>query len=126
MLQKEVVERMNAKISTKQYNAFSILCQQLSSIETLFFVDRTLFLPAPDVDSLFIKITKNEKKYDEKFDKFIKLCFLQKRKTLINNLKPYFSIDKVREVLSKNNISSQVRAEELNLEKFIILCKELN
>jgi 16S rRNA (adenine1518-N6/adenine1519-N6)-dimethyltransferase len=97
MLQKEVVDRMNAKVRTKQYNNFSIICQYLSKIEVLKFVDRNNFYPIPQVDSLFIKIEKNELDFDYGFNDFIKFAFLHKRKTLVNNIKTKYE---TKEVLS--------------------------
>ncbi|MDR0753029.1 MAG: 16S rRNA (adenine(1518)-N(6)/adenine(1519)-N(6))-dimethyltransferase RsmA [Mycoplasmataceae bacterium] len=118
MLQKEVVERMKGKISTKQYNNFSISCQFYSNIDILKKVDRKLFFPIPEVDSLFIKIKKKEMIYDENFVKFLKLSFLQRRKTLINNLKNKYDTKLISNWLGQNKFSLNCRAEEINPNLF--------
>jgi 16S rRNA (adenine1518-N6/adenine1519-N6)-dimethyltransferase len=126
MLQKEVVERMIAKKSTKQFNSFSVLCQYHSDITKLKFIDRELFLPIPDVDSLFIKINKNNNLYDAKFANFVKICFAQKRKTIVNNLKSLYKLDIIKSALEKINKNCNVRAEEFEINELLEFYKILS
>jgi len=124
MLQKEVVERIIAKPRTKEYNNFSVLCQFYSSIQKLKFIDKKSFNPVPKVDSMFIVIEKNNKKYDLNFSKFIKVCFLQKRKTLINNLKNLYNTKKITDFLINSGYSPNARAEEIKFSDFEVLYKK--
>jgi len=123
MLQKEMVDRICAKPKTKDYNNFTVILQAMSKVTRLLEISKKEFKPAPEVDSSFIKIEKI-RKYDANFDKFIKSCFLARRRTLINNLK-YTNINLVKEYISKNNFSLTCRAEELSVENFIELYKLL-
>ena len=59
-----------------------------------------------------------------KYRKFLQDCFKQKRKTLKNNL-GHYDWKKVLSVLTKHNISSQVRAEELEEAVLVELYREL-
>jgi len=123
MLQKEMVDRICAKPKTKDYNNFTVILQTMSKITRLLEISKKEFKPAPEVDSSFIKIEKI-RKYDPNFDKFVKSCFLARRRTFINNLK-YTNTNLVKEYISKHNFSLTCRAEELNVEDFIELYKLL-
>ena len=91
-----------------------------------FLVLPQCFTPAPKVTSAVIVMDLKEDivKLDEKkFFEFLKLAFKQKRKTLKNNLKEYWFI--IEPILTSNNYSLNVRAEELPYELFVILYKNI-
>ncbi|MDR3249911.1 MAG: 16S rRNA (adenine(1518)-N(6)/adenine(1519)-N(6))-dimethyltransferase RsmA [Mycoplasmataceae bacterium] len=121
MLQKEMVERMMAIPRTKQYNAFTVLLNTYCKIKKLVDISRSSFYPVPEVDSTFISISKNNKSYDENYDKFIRMCFNSKRRTLLNNLKNIIDKNTLSLYLKKNKISGNARAEELTYLGFISL-----
>jgi 16S rRNA (adenine1518-N6/adenine1519-N6)-dimethyltransferase len=115
MLQKEMVERIIAVPSTKQYNAFTVVLNTYSTITKLMDVYKEDFIPAPEVDSVVIKLEKNGIKYDDQFNKFIKLCFGSKRRTLQNNLSNMIDKQKLVNILNELNIRIDVRAEALTI-----------
>ena len=127
LVQKEVAERFAASPKTKDYGSLTVYLNYYFEVKKLFDVKNTCFTPVPKVDSAVVKFTKKDNNYDIdsiKFLEFIKECFSMKRKTLRNNLKNYdFSI--VEKVLKDNNYSDSVRAEEIDLETFIKIYKEL-
>lgn len=114
MLQKEVVDRLQSLPKHKEYNAFSVLSQHLATTTKLIDVPKNCFVPAPEVFSNFIQIKKNKNKYDLKFDKFLHMIFLAKRKTLLNNLKHFYSKDQIERLFNKFNLSSTIRSEEID------------
>jgi 16S rRNA (adenine1518-N6/adenine1519-N6)-dimethyltransferase len=118
MLQKEFVGRLLAKPSTKQYNAFSVVAQTYMEIKKLLFVDKNNFDPKPEVSSVVISLIKNNENLDLPFIKFVKLCFISKRKTLFNNLKQHYDSDKIKQTLIELNINKKARAEELTTKTF--------
>ncbi|MDR2636263.1 MAG: 16S rRNA (adenine(1518)-N(6)/adenine(1519)-N(6))-dimethyltransferase RsmA [Mycoplasmataceae bacterium] len=118
MLQKEMVLRLLAKKSTHEYNAFTVLLQTYANIKKITDVSKSNFLPPPNVDSIFIVIEKNNLTYDEKYDKFVRQCFLSKRRTLVNNLKDIVDKNKLINFLNDNKLSLSVRAEELDIKQF--------
>jgi 16S rRNA (adenine1518-N6/adenine1519-N6)-dimethyltransferase len=56
----------------------------------------------------------------------LKLSFVQKRKTLWNNLKTRYDEDVLRAALAKSGVKPAVRAEALPLEKAAALFRALN
>jgi 16S rRNA (adenine1518-N6/adenine1519-N6)-dimethyltransferase len=53
------------------------------------------------------------------------LCFAQKRKTLVNNLRSVGTPDRVREALEHLNLRPDARAEQLSLSLLIALHGQL-
>ncbi len=126
MLQKEMVDRIMAPVASKKYNGLTALVTYYFKIERLMNISPNNFYPVPEVDSTFIKIEKNNKVYDEKFDKFLRVCFLNRRKTLINNLKHVYEINKINLVFNKLKTKLTSRAEEFTPEQLHELYVLLN
>lgn len=123
MMQKEVALRFSAPINSKDYNGLSVIAQYKYHIKIEFNVSRTIFMPAPNVDSAIISFIEKEDRVplDEiKFNSFVHVCFTQRRKTLYNNLRNYPSAT-VLEIFEELQINPQSRAQELSVEKFVAL-----
>lgn len=122
MVQKEVANRLSAKISSKEYGSLTVFLNYHFHIKKLFDVSRNVFVPRPNVDSAIVELkTKHKKLYVKDIKKFYQLVkdsFRFKRKTLKNNLQGY-DLDKVFTVLKKYDKDLTVRAESLSLETFI-------
>lgn len=132
MVQKEYAERVVAKENEKEYSKLSVVANFFCKTKKLFDVKKTSFYPVPKVDSSIIYLEKKEQLMLEKdkielFINFIKKCFFAKRKTLVNNLNKSYNIEKERmeKIFSKLNISLTQRAENISVEKFILLFKEI-
>lgn len=128
MVQKEVGDRLSAKVGTKDYNSLTVFLNYYFDIKKIINVSRNSFIPAPNVDSVIIQMNKKKNKYELKDDKlFFKLirdAFTYKRKNLKNNLKSY-DLNKISEILSKYNLDLNVRAESISLEQFVEISNEL-
>ncbi|HEX8678591.1 MAG TPA: 16S rRNA (adenine(1518)-N(6)/adenine(1519)-N(6))-dimethyltransferase RsmA, partial [Chthoniobacterales bacterium] len=57
MLQKEMARRLSAEPRSSDYGALTLLVQLHYRVEYLRTVPSTVFLPQPEVDSAFVKIT---------------------------------------------------------------------
>ena len=128
MVQKEVGDRFKASPNTKDYNSLSVFLNYYFDIRKLLDVSRNVFMPKPNVDSIVVEFKKKENIYKVKnenfFFKLIKDSFVQKRKTIRNNLKEY-DLDKIETVLKKHNFDLSVRAEQLPIELFVELSNYL-
>ena len=60
MMQKEVADRISAEPNTKAYGSLSIAVQYYMTAKVAFVVPRTVFIPAPNVDSAILKMTRRE------------------------------------------------------------------
>lgn len=125
MVQKEVGERILANPSNKNYGKLSVTSQFLSDIVKIIDVPANSFVPAPKVDSIVIKFNFKKESYDKEFIEFIKNSFNQQRKTLINNLKNYYSKELIEKTLLNNKLPINVRPQQLTVGNFIKIYNEL-
>lgn len=126
MLQQEMVDRISSPVGSKKYNSFTVLVQFYAEVNKICKIGPNNFLPAPEVDSLFISIKKNKKQFNLLFDKFLRNCFLNRRKTLINNLKNQYDIKAINFSLEKMNIQKLIRPEELPPDQLFAIFNYLN
>ena len=135
MMQKEVADRISAQPNTKAYGSLSIAVQYYMTAKVAFIVPRTVFVPAPNVDSAILKMVRRPEPAvaveDESFFfKISKASFTHRRKTLWNNLIGYFGKteevkDKLTKALDQAGLSPSVRGEALSLEEFASLADAL-
>lgn len=134
MVQKEVALRMAGTPGTKDYSALSIAVRYYSDPKLAFTVSKNCFIPKPDVDSAVVRLKKRDLPFmtdvdKELFFQIVRASFGQRRKTLLNSLgsQPWLKggKDRLREILLKIDIKENVRAEELTLEDFAKLSREI-
>jgi 16S rRNA (adenine1518-N6/adenine1519-N6)-dimethyltransferase len=126
MLQKEIVDRLQAQPGSKQFGRLSIMIQLHCHVEALFDVDPECFHPRPKVMSSIVRLTPyTEQKYaiDDMllFEKIVKTAFSQRRKTIRNTLKEICD-DTAFEIV---NINPSARAEALKIDDFVNLSNHL-
>ena len=135
MMQKEVADRISAQPNTKAYGSLSIAVQYYMTAKVAFIVPRTVFVPAPNVDSAILKMVRRPEpavavKDEQLFFKVSKASFTHRRKTLWNNLTGYFGKteeikDKLTKALDQAGLSPSVRGEALSLAEFASLSDAL-
>ena len=131
MLQKEVANRINATTSTKDYGSLSIAVQYYCDTDIVCKVPKNSFIPEPNVDSLVIKLSVNEKRKvdiqdEDLFFKIVRGSFSKRRKTILNSLAGYENLvdkEKIEKILEKANIDAKRRGETLSIYEFAILTK---
>ena len=128
MVQKEVADRLTSPCGRREYGSITVLLNYFYDVNLEFFVDRSEFVPVPNVDSEVISFTeKKEKlKLDDFafFERLVRDSFQFKRKNIKNNLKNY-DLDVVLSVLEKYGFDLTVRAEALDVGIFVELANAL-
>jgi 16S rRNA (adenine1518-N6/adenine1519-N6)-dimethyltransferase len=131
MMQLEVARRFTSKPSTKDYNSLSVFIQYKTNAVLALKVPRSVFVPAPNVDSAVVRLDIKETidlepNNQSLFFKLVKLSFTQRRKILTNNLSTGFGIPKeqINSMLISLGYSQTIRAESLSVEEFVYLCNE--
>lgn len=125
-VQKEVAMRMAAKPGTEDYSSFSVLCQWAYDISNITDLSGGCFWPKPNVDSRSVLMVQKEDfprcKDSKTFMKVLRAIFVQRRKTIKNNLNGITNCaSETEEILEKAGIEPTVRAEKLDLETILKL-----
>jgi 16S rRNA (adenine1518-N6/adenine1519-N6)-dimethyltransferase len=113
MVQKEAANRFFAAPKDPNYGPLSIVTQLFFDAETIESFPPDCFFPNPEVQSVFVGITKKPDAPDadpKKLFAFATELLSMRRKTIKNNLKPY---PNAAEALETLGISPETRAETL-------------
>jgi 16S rRNA (adenine1518-N6/adenine1519-N6)-dimethyltransferase len=124
MLQKEMAKRLSAEPRTGDYGALTLIVQLHYRVEYLRTVPSTVFLPKPDVDSAFVKLTPRAldelPHHDpELFTRLVRLGFSQRRKQLQKLLRG--EVKDWGATAAACGFDEKARAEELSLAQWIAL-----
>ncbi len=130
-VQLEFGQRLCAIEGSKDYGSLSCFTRFHCEPKILFRIPRHCFAPVPKVESCCVRLDFSKSQNHlcptpQLLFKFIQTVFQQRRKNLLNALKPFGDADKVREALIKCHIDSNVRAEQISLSKFIMLYDALH
>jgi 16S rRNA (adenine1518-N6/adenine1519-N6)-dimethyltransferase len=121
VVQTEVAHRLTANPGSKSYGYLSVATQLYTRPEFVFEIPRNAFRPPPEVTSTLVTLRLPGGRAhlslhdDARFLDFVKLCFSQKRKTLLNNLRSLAKPALVREALSSLALRPDTRAEQLSV-----------
>lgn len=135
MIQKEVADRISAMPNTKAYGSLSIAVQYYMTAKVSFIVPRTVFVPAPNVDSAILKMVCRDQPVvsvqdEDFFFRVSKVAFVHRRKTLWNNLTSHFGKSedtkaKLEKTLEIAKIKPSIRGEALSIPDFASLADAL-
>ncbi len=131
VIQHEVALRLAAQPGTRDYGYLSVLTQYFSRPELVLEIPRGAFRPPPEVGSALVTLrlpgerAKLPQIDEASFLEFVKLCFSQKRKTLVNNLKSRVKPELLRAALANLKLRADARAEQLSVANFAALLQQL-
>jgi len=130
MMQREVAQRIAAAPGISDYGPLSAFTQLHALVTELFTLPPSAFNPPPDVYSTVLRLDFaprfTELNVDpEGFNKFLRASFMQKRKTLANNLRTAGYTGVQLEVAWPSSIPAQARSEAVSLEAMAELYRAL-
>lgn len=129
MVQEEVAERFAAKENTPEYGAITAAIALKGRAKIVKRVSRNLFTPRPNVDSAVVKITFERGRLGEvdeaAYRRTVKCAFLNRRKTLENNLVNFFALtrEQAKEILREAGVDEKARGETLSPERLAELTR---
>lgn len=134
LVQKEVAERVVARPGAREkaYGRMSVVLQTFFEAEVLMNVNRTVFMPRPDVRSAFVRmVPKREpfaslegplpEDFEQFFVKVVAQAFAKRRKMLRTSFPEGFpEIEPARldKVFLEEGIDNSRRGESLSIEEF--------
>ena len=127
MVQQEVAERFAAKEDTPEYGAITAAIALRGTAKIVKKVGRNMFYPVPNVDSAVVKIDFTENalpvKDKDMYRKTVRCAFLNRRKTLENNLMKSFSLSRetAAEILNRAGVEEKARGETLSPKRLAAL-----
>ena len=132
IVQLEVAVRMTARPGRRDYGYLSVVTQFYTQPEIALRLPPGAFQPRPKVASALVRMTLPGARgqlgitSERDFLQFVGNCFVQKRKTLANNLRAHFHAERVEAALPAAGIKRQARAEELSLAQFAALFRNVS
>jgi 16S rRNA (adenine1518-N6/adenine1519-N6)-dimethyltransferase len=124
VIQTEVARRLAAEPGTRDYGYLSVVTQYYTRPEFVFEIPCRAFDPPPEVTSALITLRLPGERAklsigdEAHFLDFVKTCFSQKRKTLVNNLRSFAKPERVREALTSLKLRPDARGEQLTVGQF--------
>ena len=132
MVQKEAADRLCAAPGSRACGAVSAAVRYFSEPQILFRVERTSFIPQPNVDSAVIRLNVRKEpairiQSEKNFFALVKAAFGQRRKTVLNSVAAGLSFGKeqVGAALNRAGIAPNARAEQLTMEQLALFSNEL-
>jgi 16S rRNA (adenine1518-N6/adenine1519-N6)-dimethyltransferase len=132
MVQWELAERMLARAATKDYGALAVLVQSLTDVSLVRRLPPEVFWPRPQVDSAIMQIRPNPARRAHVGDavrlrNFLRDLYVHRRKNLRGALASLptgrRTKGEVDAKLEELGIEGSVRAEVLDLEQHLRLCR---
>ncbi|MCL5407524.1 MAG: 16S rRNA (adenine(1518)-N(6)/adenine(1519)-N(6))-dimethyltransferase RsmA [Patescibacteria group bacterium] len=133
MVQKEVAEKIVAKPGDSERGILTLAVEFYANAEIIMTVSKNSFRPQPQVDAAILKLqpyphTRYADKVGSKlFFQIVKAGFSAKRRQIRNSLAATLRLekDKVTDILKKAQIDPSLRAEDLTLKQWFVLCNVL-
>ncbi len=84
-IQKEVAERLTAKVNTREYGSLGVVAQAMAEVEVISLAGPKCFWPAPKVTSAMVSMRRREVPVTDRplvFESFVRGVFMKRRKQL--------------------------------------------
>ena len=127
MVQEEVADRLCATADTPEYGAITAALALRASAKVVKRVPKTMFHPRPQVDSAVVRIDFEDGRLPVKdiatYRLTVRAAFLNRRKTLENNLMRSFNVSRetAQEILASAGVPDKARGETLSPERLASL-----
>ncbi len=118
MVQLEVAQKFCAASGEKDFGALSVIAQSVADCKITQVVPPESFEPAPKVESAVMLLSKRSSRSDEKFERFLKVCFKQPRKTLLKNLSLAYDKEELVKIFQKLELTPTIRPHQLSTDDY--------
>jgi 16S rRNA (adenine1518-N6/adenine1519-N6)-dimethyltransferase len=131
MLQKEVADRLVARPGSRDYGALAIQVALLADVDRLLSLPPGAFRPPPKVRSAVVRLRFRPEAADvgdrATFERLVRGLFLQRRKMLLNALKPVADAfgRSAPELIERAKVDPRSRPEALTVDDMARLSKAM-
>ena len=127
MFQKEVGERIIAKVNTKNYSRITILSNWKFNINKICEINPGSFFPKPKIKSMLLEFTPKKSyikiKDPKNLEKLTKFFFSERRKMVKKKFKKLFY--DYKNFLKQIGIKETCRPQNISIENYLLIVKEL-
>ena len=120
MFQKEMANRILAKVNSKEYGRLSILSNWKFEIKKLFDIKPSSFYPKPKVESSLLLFKEKSKKFPLKdvknLEKITRILFNQRRKKIRKSINFIFKNN--RNIISQLSLDQDLRPQNLDIKTY--------
>jgi 16S rRNA (adenine1518-N6/adenine1519-N6)-dimethyltransferase len=129
MIQREVAGRIVADPGGRDYGGLSVLCQVYSSVERVLRLRPGSFRPIPKVQSEVIRMVPRRPEEaggaplpdPRSLSRLLRVCFAQRRKTLLNNLSAFIPAGPAGAALRCCRLDPRARPETVTVAEYLAL-----
>lgn len=129
MFQKEVAQRIRARVGDSDYGFLSVLAQTFWDVQLLLEAGPRDFDPAPRIASRVLTFNPRQVVIQERrrYLQFLKSCFLHPRKIMVSSLVEGLGKRKEEliEAMTAVGLHEKIRPGELRLQQFLDLYRRL-
>jgi len=127
MFQKEVADRIVAKVNSKNYGRLSIISNWKLNIKKVMDISSSCFFPKPKVESTLLKFTPKSENYyfknPKNLEMITRILFSQRRKKIRSSFKKIFYKNH-ENISEKLNLDLNLRPQNLDPETYYEMAKE--
>ena len=127
MFQKELADRIIARVNTPNYGRLSILCNWKFDVEKIFEINPSSFYPKPKIKSALLIFNPKDKIFNfddpKSLEKITNIFFNQRRKKIKKQFNFLFKNNS--EISNKLNLDLNLRPQNLTPETYFKLAEEL-
>ena len=127
MFQKEVADRIIAKVNSKNYGRLSIISNWKLEIKKIMDISSSCFFPKPKVESTLLKFTPKLKYFSfesqKNLEMITRILFSQRRKKIKSSFKKIFHKN-YENISTKLNIDLNLRPQNLDYDTYYTITKE--
>ena len=127
MFQKEVGERIIAKVNTKNYSRLTILSNWKFNVNKICEINPGSFFPKPKVKSMLLEFTPKNSyikiKNPKNLEKLTNFFFSERRKMVKKKFKILFK--DYKNFIKKIGINESCRPQNISIGKYLLIVKEL-
>ncbi len=124
MVQKEAADRLAAPADTRERYPLGVTLEVMGTVTRVRKVPASCFRPAPRVESALVEIViqrHHELTCDPLWSELLHRAFAHRRKTLLNNLKGFRSLEDWAGFLAGAGVDPRARAEDLEGDVWLTL-----
>lgn len=131
LLQEEVVDRLTASVSTREWGRLSIWVQLICDLTRGPRISRGNFFPVPDVESRLVRMVPRSSSRVPEAElpevlRVVAFLFQHRRKTVRNSLRDSgFELTQINNALIQGKIDGGRRPETLSIDELAILARNL-